>query len=78
MMVNVTPADQIADAESYIAGSNFTFPVYYDTNGSMTENYYSGSVPVTYFFNAKGELVTYAPGAISGDIIAQGIQMTMQ
>ena len=78
LMVNVTPADTRADAEKYIAESGYNFPVYYDTDGSLAENYYSGSVPTTYFLNAKGEAVTYVPGAVSADILEQGIQMIMQ
>lgn len=78
LMVNVTGADTRAEAEKYIADSGHNFPVYYDTDGSLAKNYYTGSVPTTYFFNAKGEAVTYVPGAVSGDILEQGIQMIME
>ena len=78
LMVNVTGADTRAEAEKYIADSGHSFPVYYDTDGSLAQNYYTGSVPTTYFFNAKGEAVTYVPGAVSGDILEQGIQMIIE
>ena len=75
LMVNVTGIDTIADARSFIAETGYTFPVYFDTDNSMAANYYGGSVPMTYFIDANGQLVTYATGAITEEILQQGIDM---
>lgn len=75
MMINVTGIDTLADAKKYISDNGYIFPVYYDTDNSMAANYYSGSVPMTYFINSKGECVTYAVGAIDEATLEQGIGM---
>lgn len=75
MMVNVTGIDTLADAKAFIQNNGYSFPVYYDTDNSMAANYYGGSVPVTYFIDSRGQLVTHAPGSISAEILEQGIGM---
>lgn len=75
LMVNVTGIDSKADGQAFIQETGYSFPVYYDTDNSMAANYYSGSVPMTYFIGSNGELVTYANGAISAEILEQGIGM---
>ena len=75
LMVNVTGIDTQADAQKYIQEGGYSFPVYYDTDNSMAPNYYGGSVPMTYFIGKDGQLVTYATGAITKEILEQGIDM---
>lgn len=75
VMVNVTGIDELEDARDFIETTGYTFPVYYDTDNSAAASYYSGSVPATFFINSKGELVTYAAGAITADVLEQGIGM---
>lgn len=78
MMVNFTGQDTMADAKGMIEEAGYTFPVYYDTDNSAVRNYNTGSIPATFFINAKGEAVTYAVGAISEDILEQGISLIME
>ena len=75
LMVNVTGIDTMDDAKKFIQESGYSFPVYFDTDNSMAANYYAGSVPVTYFIADDGQLVTYATGAITKQILEQGIDM---
>ena len=75
LMVNVTGIDSLEDGKAFIQNMGYSFPVYYDSDNSMAMNYYAGSVPVTYFIGADGQLVTYATGAITADILEQGISM---
>lgn len=75
MMVNLTDGYQETQesAERFLATTDYVFPVYFDTELSATYTYGISSVPQTFFVNADGELVTGAQGAISGDILEQGI-----
>lgn len=78
MMVNMTGIDTLEDAKTFVQNTGYTFPVYYDTDNSAIAQYYTGSVPVTYFINSKGELVTYAMGAIPEATLEQGIGMIQE
>ena len=80
VIVNLTDGQQetVESASAFIAEKGYTFPVYYDTENSAASSYYNGSVPMSYFFNSKGECVTYAVGAISGSILEQGIGMILE
>ena len=75
MMVNVTGIDTMEDAQAFIQSQGYTFPVYYDKDNSAATNYYSGSVPMTYFINSDGEYVTHAVGAIDESLLEKGIGM---
>ena len=77
LMVNMTDGSQEtkADASAFIANNGYTFPVLYDTDmdGAITYEVYS--LPITFFIDAKGDLVAYASGAISSDTLQKGIDM---
>ena len=77
LMVNMTDGSQEtqAEASAFIANNGYTFPVLYDTGmeGAITYEVYS--LPITFFIDAKGNLVAYASGAISSDTLQKGIDM---
>ena len=77
LMVNMTDGSQEtkAAASAFIADKGYTFPVLYDTgmDGAITYEVYS--LPITFFIDAKGDLVAYASGAISSDTLQKGIDM---
>ncbi len=75
MMVNLTDGYQEtkASAEKFLATTDYTFPVYFDTDLDGTYTYGISSVPQTFFIDENGVLVTMAQGAISGDILQKGI-----
>jgi len=77
MMVNMTDGVQetLDAAQSYLAGTSFTFPVYFDSDLSAAYAYGVSSIPMTLFINAKGELVTFARGRIDADTLEKGIGM---
>ena len=77
LMVNMTDGSRetVEKASSFIAESGYTFPVYYDTDYSAAFTYSVSSLPTSYFINAKGELVTYARGAIDAATLEKGINM---
>ena len=77
LMINMTDGDRetLEIASEYVAGQGFTFPVLYDTAQHAAYTYGVSSLPTTFFIDAQGYLVAYAAGAISGDILLQGIDM---
>ena len=77
LMVNMTDGSRetLEKASSFIADSEYTFPVYYDAEYSAAITYSVSSLPTTYFINADGELIAHARGAIDADTLQKGIDM---
>lgn len=77
MMVNMTDGvrETKAEALSYLEDTDFTFPVYFDTDLSAAYTYGVSSIPMTLFVNAEGELVTYAMGKIDSATLEKAIGM---
>lgn len=67
MMVNLCAYgnDTKENAKKMIADGGWTFPVYFDTDGSATVAYNVRSMPTTIFVSADGELVGQQIGAMS-------------
>lgn len=77
LMVNMTDGSRetVDTASAFIEEQGYTFPVYYDTEQSAAYMYGVYSLPTTYFIDREGNLVAQAKGAISVDILQQGIDM---
>ena len=77
LMVNLTDGleETVASASGFIAEKGYTFPVYYDTDMDAAQAYGVYSVPVTYFIDVEGYLIAYGSGALTADILQQGIDM---
>ena len=60
---------------AFIAGEGYQFPVFYDTQLEAARAYGASALPTTYFIDAEGHAVVYATGAITADILQQGIGM---
>ena len=73
VMVNCTAGDSMEDAKALIEDSGYTFPVYFDTTNEASYLYGASSIPMTFFIDEKGDLITYARGALSADLLEQGI-----
>lgn len=80
MMVNLTDGSQetIQSALQYLDGQDFDFPVYFDTNANAAITYGVSSVPMTFFIDKDGNLVTYALGALDAENLNRGIQMILE
>lgn len=67
MMVNLCAYgnDTKENAKKLIADGGWTFPVYFDTDGSAVIAYNVRSMPMTIFVSADGELVGRQIGAVS-------------
>ena len=57
--------DTKENAKKLVADGGWTFPVYFDTEGSATTAYSVRSMPTTIFVSADGELVGKRVGALS-------------
>ena len=80
LIVNLTDGSRetVESASSYIRQEGYSFPVYYDTSGEAALAYQAYSIPVTYFISADGEPIAYYPGAMSRDILQQGIDLLLE
>ena len=71
----VSVDDSLDAAKSFISDSGYTFPVYFDTTSVGAYTYGASSIPLTFFIDSEGNLVTYYIGAMSESILKQGIDM---
>ena len=75
VMVNITDGQQETkeSAEKFLATTDYTFPVYFDSNLEGAYTYGIYSVPQTFFIDAEGILVTGVQGAIRSETLQKGI-----
>lgn len=79
IMVNLTDGSQetLEKGSGYVQKQGFTFPVYYDLDISAAMAYSVTSIPVTYFVDSDGYLTAWYPGAMTGDVLQQGIDLLL-
>jgi peroxiredoxin len=77
IMLNVADgqSETVATAKKYIEGEGYTFPVYFDTLHEGSSKYGASSIPMTFFINSKGEIVTYASGMIDEQTLLKAIDL---
>ena len=79
LMVNLTDGAQetVETASQYIEEHGYSFPVYYDTAMEGAYSYGVSAVPVSYFLDAQGNFVTWAQGALSAELLQQGVNILL-
>ena len=79
LIINLTDGQQetVESASAFIAEKGYTFPVYYDTDIDAAMHYGVSAVPVSYFIDAEGRFVAWAQGAMSADMLQQGMDMLL-
>ena len=79
MLVDLTDGSQetVEKASAFIKEQGYTFPVFYDTTMEGAYAYGVSGIPVTYFINAEGVFVAYYQGAMTADILQQGMDMLL-
>ena len=79
VIVNFTDGQQetVESASAFIEEKGYTFPVYYDTDIDAAMKYGVSAVPVSYFIDAEGNFVAWAQGALSADMLQQGMDMLL-
>ncbi len=75
LMVNLTGWEySINDGKDYINDTNYTFPVYYDLEGTASSIYGFDSIPRTIFIDKEGNIVDKHTGTISQKDLISGIE----
>ncbi len=64
LMINLTGSDTREDADALIQSKGYTFPVYYDLDGSAAGAFSVRSIPMSVFITADGKLADMAIGAV--------------
>lgn len=80
IMLNMTTSDResLSAAKEYIEEQGYTFPVFFDTKGEAAMTYGASSIPMSFFIDKDGTLVTYAQGMLSAQNLQKGISMINQ
>lgn len=80
LMVNLTDGRQetVETAAAFIEDAGYTFPVYFDRDMDAAITYSVNAVPVTYFIDAQGALVTYRQGMLSAEVLKSGIDLLLK
>ena len=76
LMVNMSEAlgDSRANADAFLTKGGYTFPVYYDTNAECAYGYGVTGIPMTFFIDKNGNLVSGKTGMISKADLERRIQ----
>lgn len=80
VLVNLTDGMQetVESASAFVNGQGYTFPVYYDTDVDAAMVYGVNAVPVSYFIDAEGNFVAWAQGALTADMLQQGVDKLLK
>lgn len=79
LMVNLTDGgrETVETASAFMAEAGYTFPVYYDTDYSAAIAYGVTSIPISFFIDAAGNGVAYAPGMLDRESLQIGIDLLL-
>lgn len=77
LMVNMTDGSQetLETAKAFVEKSEYSFPVYFDTDIDAAMTYGVNSLPSTYFIDAEGHAIAMAQGMIDAATLQRGIDM---
>lgn len=77
LMINVTDGHQetMSGASQFIKDEGYSFPVFYDTKLEAATAYGAGSLPMTFFIDENGDLITYASGMLNAENLEKGIML---
>ena len=75
LMVNLTDGarETVEAAEAYIEERGYDFPIFFDISREAQMMYGVTSIPVTYFIDAEGYIVTWGRGGLSEELFFLGI-----
>ena len=67
--------ETVESASAFVAEQGYTFPVYYDTAMEGAMLFGVNAIPVTYCFDADGNLVAWHQGAITADSLQKAVNL---
>ncbi len=76
MMINLTDGQSETkdEVKAFLGKTEYTFPVYYDTELDATHTYGAYSIPRTFIIDAEGNIVYGASGPVSEDTLVRYIK----
>ena len=79
VLVNLTDGSQetVETASKFIEEQGYTFPIYFDSDLDAAAAYGVNAVPVSYFLDAEGNFVVWAQGALTADMLQQGVDLVL-
>lgn len=80
VLVNLTDGSQetVGTASKFIDEQGYTFPIYFDSDLDAAAAYGVNAVPVSYFLDAEGNFVVWAQGALTADMLQQGVDLLLE
>lgn len=80
LMVNLTDNSQetVDSAKRFLASTDYTFPVYFDTQLSGAAAYGVVGIPATYFIDEDGYVVAGANTSLDYDTLEYGISLLLK
>ena len=69
MMVNLTSEDSMENAKEVVSEGGYTFPVYYDTDGTAGTAYLTMYIPVTVFIDENGNVAGTHIGSMNAETL---------
>ena len=80
LMINLTDNNQetLNSAKEFLAGTDYTWPVYFDTQLSAAMAYGVRGIPVSYFIDAQGSLIAGANSALDYETLQYGISLILE
>ncbi len=80
LMVNLVDhsSETVKSAQDFLATTDYTFPVYFDTEQSAAYTYSIYSIPTTIFVDADGNLVNKYTGAMGHTTLEQYMQQILK
>ncbi|HWT26982.1 MAG TPA: cytochrome c biogenesis protein/redoxin [Mobilitalea sp.] len=61
----------------FLDDNKYTFPVVLDETGDILKNYYISAFPTTFLIDKDGNIIGYAPGALTKDMMKNAIQQAL-
>ena len=79
LMIDVADGSRetVSAGAAFIEKQGYTFPVLYDTSLNASYTYGASALPLTYFIDAEGYVVTGYRGALTAELLETGIRMIL-
>mgnify|MGYP000976693536 CR=1 FL=1 len=65
--------ETVESGKEYIEEQGYTFPVFFDTDGSAGDMFQISAIPTTYFIDKSGSIVSYRRGPMDAMQLQSGI-----
>ena len=80
LMIDVADGSRetVSAGAAFIEKEGYTFPVLYDTSLNASYTYGASALPLTYFIDAEGYVVTAYRGALTAELLQMGIDMLLE